>query len=116
MTDVEILSQISAAPAVAQGRLSKPLPYWRTWLLITATAAIGALILLITMRTPLQRLGATDGGPFWNLPAGVWLGVAFLAALCLLTQSSIARTVAVVCFGLATMGVLAFIEPLGVFH
>jgi hypothetical protein len=116
MTDVEALSQLSALPAVAQGRFSKQLPYWRTGLVVAATAAIGALILLITMQVPLQRLGATDGGPFWNLPAGVWLGVAFLAALCLMSQSPIARTVAVVCFGLATMGVLAFIEPLGVFH
>jgi hypothetical protein len=74
------------------------------------------LILLVTMQVPLQKLGAIDGGPFWNLPVAVWLGVAALAALCLLSESSVTRTAAVVCFGLATMGVLGFIEPLGVFH
>src|SRR4051812_49278397 len=116
MTAIKTLPRVAARPTSAVGKLPRPLVYWRVWLGVSAAIATGALTLLMTMQASLQRLGATDGGPFWNLPVTILAGVALLAVLCLWCEATVARTVAVICFGLATMGVLAFIEPLGVFH
>ncbi len=56
-----------------------------------------------------------SGGPFWALPLA-WLGVAVLAALVLTVQSRWVRALSILLFGVATMGLLGYLEPFGVFH
>src|SRR5947209_2099836 len=62
------------------------------------------------------RLDAGWGGPFWHLPLMVWLAVAGLAILCLFIESALPRAACIFLFGFATMGVLGYLEPFGVFH
>src|SRR3954471_9074207 len=84
---------------------------------IAALALIVAIVVLSALsRLPILSPEALIGGPFWHLPVSVWVGIALLAAAALALDSDRYRVVAVAAFGLATMGALGYLEPLGVFH
>jgi hypothetical protein len=84
---------------------------------IAALSVIVAIVVLsVVSRLPILAPDALIGGPFWHLPASAWVGIALLAAAVLVLDSDRYRVIAVAAFGLATMGALGYLEPLGVFH
>ena len=94
-------------------------PSWPRWgsMAAVALAIVTALIVTLAVaQSPVKQASTLIGGPFWQAPVIARAGVTLLAVLALFARSRIAQVAAVVAFGLATMGTIAYVEPMGVFH
>jgi hypothetical protein len=81
----------------------------------TPAAGLFGLVAWAVLSTGPYTTDAGPVGPFWTIwPA--WVGAGGLAVVALVAEHRAVRAVAVLLFGVATMGLLGHLEPYGVFH
>jgi|GEM_PF-2307982 len=100
----------TARPALAAARQPLGLA------LCGLSLGLAGVVLAAAARHPLTDPGAIHGGPFWRLPFFTSLAVGGLGACVLAARTALARAVALLALGMAMIGALALVEPLGVFH
>jgi len=100
------------------GSRSKPPSRLRlSSLILVLVAFILTLIILAAASVnALTYPGDIIGGPVWGLPIFVWIAVAALAAMSIFYRTPIVGTITIALFGVAIIGGLGYLEPLGVFH